>query len=157
MPISEGISGPHLSAAFLCEKVLVERDNVQSFIRVVERFTVPKVTVPPGIQFPPGAISPAVIQFNIVIVLKAGDLHIGKYALKIVLIKPDGSESSSNDIDAFFSGSDENGVALISPIAIPTPEEGLHWFDVYFEGRLITRIPLRVLYQQVQMSPFQPM
>jgi len=156
MSNKEGISGPHLSAAFLCEKVLREGDNVLSFIRVVERFTVPKFSLPPGVQLPPGAV-PAVIQFNLVVVLKSGDLGGGKFGMRVALMKPDGSQASSQPMDLFFNGADDNGVAVVSPVTIPTPEEGLHWFDVYFEERLITRIPLRVLYQQVQMNPFAQM
>lgn len=30
--------GPYLAAAFLCEKVLIEQDGVQSAIRIVDRF-----------------------------------------------------------------------------------------------------------------------
>lgn len=155
MANKEGISGPHLAAAFLCEKVLKEGDGVASFIRVVERFTVPKFSLPPGVQLPPGAT--AAIQFNLVVILKSGDLGGGKFGMRIALMKPDGSQSSSQPVDIFFNGADDNGVAVVSPITIPTPEEGLHWFDVYFEERLITRIPLRVLYQQMQMNPFPQM
>jgi len=155
MSLPEGISGPHLASAFLCEKVLNERDGVLSFIRVVERFMVPKFSLPPGFQLPPGTI-PNAIQFQLVVTLKAGSIGGGKYKMRISLMKPDGTEASSNAVEVFFNGSDENGVNVIAPINIPSPEEGLHWFDVYFEERLITRIPLRVLYQQVQMNPFQP-
>ena len=31
--------GPYLSAAFFCEKVLVEQDGVKSAIRIVDRVT----------------------------------------------------------------------------------------------------------------------
>jgi hypothetical protein len=156
MPTREGLSGPHISAAFLCEKVLKEQDGVPSFIRVVERFTVPKFSLPPGVQLPPG-MPPPIVQFHLVVMLKAGDLGGGKFAMRLALMKPDGSQASSQSVDVFFNGGDENGVAAILPIAIPSPEEGLHWFDVYFEERLLTRIPMRVLFQQIQMSPFAPM
>lgn len=28
-------------------------------------------------------------------------------------------------------------------------EEGLYWFDIYMAEELVTRMPLRVLYQQI--------
>jgi len=87
--------------------------------------------------------------------LKAGSIGMGKYNMRITLLKPDGEEMPSQPISVFFNGGDENGVAVISPIAITKPEEGLHWFDVYFEDRIITRIPLRVLYTPVPISPVQ--
>jgi hypothetical protein len=89
------------------------------------------------------------IQFTIVVVLKAGDLPVGKYNLKITLVKPNGEETQSQEAQAFFSASGESGIAVISPVVIPAPDEGLHWFDVYFEEKQITRIPVRVLYQEV--------
>jgi len=85
------------------------------------------------------------------VMLKAGDLGAGKYKMKITLNKPDGSEVPGQSLEVFFNGSDENGIAIISPMIIPNPDEGLHWFDVYFEDSRLTRIPMRVLYQQMQL------
>lgn len=146
---NDGISGPHLSAAFLCEKVLTERDSVQSFVRVVDRFTVAKL--PPGAQVPPGMPYP-MIQTNLVVILKAGDLASSQYRINITLTKPDGSELPSQDTEAFFQGSGENGVSLVAPILIPNPDEGLHWFNIHFEDQLLTRVPMRVLYQRIQLA-----
>jgi hypothetical protein len=143
------VSGPHISAAFLCEKILTERDNVPSFIRVAERFNA-NIT-PPGVQLPLGLSAlPRIIQFAVVVMLKAGDLPIGRYKMRIDLLKPNGERLISQDFSVFFNGSDDNGVSVVSPMAIPDPEEGLHWFDVFFENERITRIPLRVVYQTIQ-------
>jgi hypothetical protein len=76
----------------------------------------------------------------------------GNYAMRIGGNKPDGEPAGSTEFKVFFNGSDDNGVAVISPMTIPNPEEGLHWFDVYFEGQLMTRVPMRVLHQQIQMG-----
>jgi hypothetical protein len=101
-------------------------------------------------------IPPKAIQSTLVVLLKAGDLGSGSFRMRIALIRPDGEELQSNEFSVFFNGGDENGVAVISPIAIPDPDEGLHWFDVYFEGVRLTRIPLRVLYQLVALMPPPP-
>ncbi|MGA8907747.1 MAG: hypothetical protein WB524_09025 [Acidobacteriaceae bacterium] len=154
----EGISGPHLTAAFLCEKILTERDGVASFIRIVDRFTIPVMPqLPPGVELPPGVQLPApTIQFNLVIMLKSGDLGASKHTMKVTLVRPDGIEMPSQAFSVFFNGSDDNGVAVISPMALPKPEEGLYWFDVYFETHLITRVPMRVFYQEMQMMQGPP-
>ncbi|PWU01394.1 MAG: hypothetical protein C5B51_23050 [Terriglobia bacterium] len=149
MSIEPGFSGPHLACAFLCEKVLLERDNVPTFVRVVDRFTVPVFqNLPPGVQVPQ-----PVIQLNLVVMLKAGTLGAGKYKIKIIIQKPDGNRSPENILEAFFSGSDDNGVMAVAPLVFPSPLEGLHWIDVYFEQSLITRIPMRVLFQSTPL-PF---
>jgi hypothetical protein len=84
--------------------------------------------------------------------LKAGDVQTGMYAMRVSMIKPNHDEVRMPDFSVFFNGPDENGVAVISPLNIPNPDEGLHWFDVYFLERLITRIPMRVIYQQIQLQ-----
>jgi len=156
MAIESGLSGPHLQGAFLCEKVLHERDGVPTFVRIIERFTVlvpPKlpagVQLPPGIQFP----SPS-IQFFLVVMVKAGSLPGGSYNMTVKMNMPSGSSLPDNKFQVFFNGSDDNGIAIISPVVMPNPDAGLYWFDVYFEESLMTRIPMRVLHQQMQQVPF---
>lgn len=154
MPLAEGISGPHVSAAFLCEKVLNEKDNVPSFIRVAERYTVffvPEGTpLPPGFQPPPKAI-----QFMLVVMIKSGDLGIGRFNMRIALLRPNGEEIQSQVFPVFFNGGEDNGVAIVAPMGLPNPDEGLHWFEVYFEESRLTRIPLRVMYQPLPLMPGQ--
>jgi hypothetical protein len=148
----DGFSGPHLNAAFLCERVLQERDNVPSFIRVAERFfiPVPMGKLPHGIQVPP-----PILQTNLIISLKAGSLGTGKYKLRVKINKPDGSVLQDIPHSIFFNGSDDNGVLHGVPIVLVSPEEGLYWIDVYFEDSLMTRTPLRVLHQQIQLPAMQ--
>ena len=55
--------GPYLSAAFLCEKVLEEKDGVKSAIRIIDRVT--RTAVGPN---PPMEMEP--FQYNIVLLLK---------------------------------------------------------------------------------------
>lgn len=152
MANEKGLSGPHLAAAFLCERILQEKDGVQSFIRIVDRFTVPVLPpLPEGIQLPPGLMVNPSIQCNLIVIFKAGTLSGGKYHLSVQLNKPDGTALPKNGVDVFLQGDNDNGVSAAFPIMLPQPEEGLYWFDVYFEEALITRVPLRVLRQQMQV------
>jgi hypothetical protein len=151
MAIEPGLSGPHLSAAFLCEKVLHERDGVASFIRVVDRFTVavpPKL--PENVILPPGMFPPPIVQFFLAVSIKSGTLTTGQYQMTIKLSKDGAIKLPDNELKVFLNGSDDNGVLVILPVNLPNPEEGLYWFDIYFETGLITRVPLRILYQQMQ-------
>ncbi len=110
-----GISGPHLNAAFLCERVLIERDGVPSFIRVAERFFVPVPTgnLPPGMQ-----MQPPVLQTTLVVSLKAGTLGTGKYKVRVKLNKPDGTEGQDSAQSVFLNGSDDNGILQGFPIVL---------------------------------------
>lgn len=150
---NESIHGPHLAAAFFCERILQERDGVPSFIRVVERFTIPMpdpAKLPAGMQFPA-----PVLQVTLVVSIKAGTIGAGKYNLRVRLNKPDGAEMQDTAHPIFMNGSDDNGFLFFTPMVLVAPEEGLYWFDVYFETALLTRIPLRVIHQQIAL-PFQP-
>jgi hypothetical protein len=154
MSVETGISGPHISAAFLVEKVLLEKDGAPSFIRVVERFTVPMFQPPPG-GFPPGIQIPQpILQVTLVVMLKAGGIGGGKYGIQIKGNSPTGKPMPENRQSVFLNGSDDNGVMLAMPIMLMAPEEGLYWFDVCFEEMLLTRVPLRVLYQQAVAVQF---
>jgi hypothetical protein len=149
MEAREGMAGPYVAAAFVCERVLTERDGVPSFIRVAERFNIAQL--PPHITLPEGMPQPQkIVQFSLVIIIKSGDLGGGKFNLSLSMTKPNGETSPSQDVPVFFNGGDDNGAMFVSPMAIPNPEEGLHWFDVNFEGGRITRIPFRVMYQSIQ-------
>jgi hypothetical protein len=154
MANESNFGGPYVTAALLCEKVLVERDNVATFVRVVDRFAVPKFAgpIPPGVQLPQQTI-----QATLVILLKSGDLGAGSHKVGIRLQKPDLTYAPENSLAMFFQGGDDNGAIIAMPIMLAAPEEGLYWFDVLFEGSLLTRVPLRVLHQpailQVQMQP----
>ena len=47
-----------------------------------------------------------------------------------------------------FEGEDR-GANLILPTDFEVDEEGLYWFDILVDDRLMTRIPMRVLYQPI--------
>lgn len=42
---------------------------------------------------------------------------------------------------------EDRGVNQILNLSFGVDEEGLYWFDVLVDGALMTRIPMRVLYQ----------
>lgn len=137
-------SGPHLAAAFLCEKVLQEKDNVLTFVRVVDRFFPPR----------PTPQMPASIQTVLVVSLKAGDMGSGKAKVTIRPRRPDEGLMGELHNEVFFEGGKDHGVNIVTPMFLVVDEEGLYWIDVLFEDKLITRVPMRVLFQTIpQMIP----
>jgi hypothetical protein len=138
-----GFSGPYVTAAFLCEKLLIEAGSVPSFIRVVDRFTLPKFSeeLPPGFPVP-------TINATLVVLLRSADIGQGKHTVTIRLQKPDFTYLPEQKHPVFFQGGDDNGAMLHLPIGLAMPDEGLFWFDVVFDDvSLLTRIPMRVLHQ----------
>ena len=51
---------------------------------------------------------------------------------------------------------ENKGVVLGSKIDIPYRFEGLYWFRIEFDGRIITRIPLEVRYARMVTGPTTP-
>src|SRR5437016_4523830 len=123
---ADDLSGPHLMAAFLCEKVLREPDGVFSFIRVVDRFIRPKPSaLPTGAQVLP-------IQVMLVASFKVGGIGTGSYRVKIRGHRPNPTApllmEAENEL--FTDGGPDQGLALIAPIVMNLDEEGLYWIDV---------------------------
>ena len=139
MPEQENVFRAYLQMALFCEKVLKEADNVLSVIRIVDRFTVPGVTP----EMPPQPLA-----FMIVISFKSGFMR-GKQVIAIRPKSPTGDDLPAMEFPVLFEGDDDRGLAMAFPIQWVPPEEGLYWWDVYLNQELVTRMPLRVVYQRM--------
>jgi|SRR5271157_2688105 len=142
----DSVSGPFVSVACICQTPLQEANGQLSIIRIMDRIQVAGVT--PTMQ--PQSLQHLVL----VVILRSGTLGENQ-KIRIVPVKPDGTNLPENEVTVLFEGNDR-GPALIMPVALVATEAGLYWFDVYWESQLLTRIPLRVQYQRMQALPFQP-
>jgi len=129
---------PYLAMAIFCEKVLREADNVLSVIRVIDRFNVAGATP---------EMSPTALQFTVLISFKAGFLR-GKQMLAIRPKSPNKEDLPQMSFPMLFEGDDDRGSALMAQMNFIATQEGLYWFDVHLNEELVTRMPLRVTYQQ---------
>ena len=148
MPEVDELSGPYLSATFLCDRVLQEGNGVLSFIRIVDRFVRPR---------PTEQIPPQPIQVNLAIIFKGGGLPPGNYLVKIRVFKPSTSSPAvemGNDV--FFDGGQDRGMNIVIPFMLLAEEDGLYWIEILFAERLFTRIPFRVILAAAQAIPVRP-
>ena len=136
MPIQ---GGPYLAAAFLCEKALREVDGVNSFIRIVDRWTV---------TGPSEAMPTTAIQATLVVIFKSG-IHRGNGQLTITPTSPSDVRMQSLTLPVLFEGDEDRGIAVIIPMAFPVQEPGLYWFNISLDGQSFSEIPLRVVYHRV--------
>lgn len=137
--------GPHLQMAVLCERALQEKDGVLSVIRVVDR-TIVTVTAPNA----PEQMPPFNHSMTLVISFKAGAAR-GRQTLKIVPEDPAGQSLKAIELPVLFEGEDK-GVNQTIQYTFTVNTEGLYWFDVFLDSRLVTRMPLRVVYNRIQTS-----
>lgn len=141
---------PYVQVAAICQSPLQEANGFLSIIRLMDRVPIHGITD----EMQPQPLN----QLFMVIVLKSGEMK-GKFKVKISTETPSRKVLPGPELSVFFEG-DERGVAAILPVGIIAEEEGLYWFDVKLEEDLLTRIPLRLMYQKLQPGapgiPFQP-
>lgn len=133
---------PWVQVAAICHTALLENTGQMSVIRITDRIAVAGVT--PQMQAQP-------IQLTMAISIKSGEMH-GQYNIRIRVTSPQGQETMGQEIMFLFEGGDR-GVQSVIPIAMVITETGTYWFDVLLEEEVLTRVPLTVLYQRMQLPP----
>lgn len=133
---------PYLAIAALCEHALEETDNVLSGIRFVDSVVISGVGAESPTQFPP-----LILTVWAIIAFKAGPAR-GKRTIRLVVNDARGGrkEIIQPQIATFDGG--EKGVNIRAQLRVMAMEEGLHWIDVLVDDEVITRMPLRVTYEQ---------
>lgn len=136
--------GPYLQAAFVCEKVLQERDGVMSAIRIIDTHS--RVAVGG-----PVVMEPFDYPMCLLIAFKSGEA-LGTYQISITPIRPDTNEKlPPMSMNVNFEAPAYRGVGIAAQLAMRFEVPGVWYFDVELEGegrpkRRVTRIPFRVIY-----------
>ena len=138
------LDGPYVQVGVICTTPLLEQGGALSVIRIQDRVQLAGVT---------DTMQPQPLNsLFMVLALKSGGTT-GKFNLTITPISPGGKEIPGfPSFPVLFEGM-ERGNVIAFPLPLVAAEEGLYWFEVKLEGALITKIPLRVMYQKIQMPP----
>ncbi len=132
-------SFPLVTAALICERVLVEKDEVVSAIRVFDRVLY---------QVPPAPAKPAVACVFFV-ALKLGDARQDTYEVRVIIRSPTGREvepTKEVPMKVQFPTKDPDaGVNLHIGLALSPSEEGLYWIELLIDGQSRARTPLRLI------------
>lgn len=142
--IKEDREGPFLGIAVFCEMVLNEKDNVQSVIRIIDRYTIKAAPNSPAIM------PPTPIPLRALIMLKAGAAK-GKHTVTLQPRTPSGGLLPKAGLPVLFEGEDR-GVSLDLRMGFEASEEGLYWFDVFLNEKRMTSIPFRILYERATLG-----
>jgi len=138
-------SGPYLVAALLCEKVLQEKDETISIIRMIDRITLSVNALGSSETIPS-----TTLNLNALISLKSGSAR-GRGIVKLRVETPSGLKLPDQLLPVLFEG-DDRGVNLIVAFNMVIDQEGVYWFNVLLDERFLTRVPLRILYQRIGQS-----
>lgn len=132
-------SGPYLTMAVLCERVLQEQDGVLSAIRIIDRIT--QSAEGPGA---PDEMPPFPIQLTALLSFKSGEAR-GRRKVTLRPEDPSGHQLKGAEMPLLFEGEDR-GMNVILQIGLVAEYEGLYWIDVLLDQERVTRMPLRVIY-----------
>lgn len=135
---------PFVVAAFFCENLIEDKDNVLTAIRIIDTYY---LTLPTNLPDLPPDVKPA-IEVTGLISLKSGDV-VGPYKLDLMMRRPTKGEkpvrlSPEGGWPVVFNGG-EHGVNLKMKFPLGVKTFGLYWFDVMWENELLTSIPLNLI------------
>ena len=131
-----------LVSAFLCEKVLNEKDGVLTYVRVVDLFTVPMV---------PQSDRARMLVWLAVIV-KSGNAK-GKYVLSLRMITPTGEAKPLGDETPIALNGGEHGISANVMLALDVKTDGLFGIDVLIDGEVLNHVPFRVKLVPLPQGP----
>ena len=142
--MTEDADGPFIQVAAICERVITEPDGAVTAVRIIDRIYF--IAGPDGNPLNPTQ------PVWFLITLKAGAAR-GNFKVQLVRERPSGERDQVFETPVLLEGEDR-GANLVIQTAFMPEQQGLHWFDVIFEGHRITRMPLRAVFQQMpQGSP----
>jgi hypothetical protein len=130
---------PFVQAACVCEKVLIEPDNVASLIRIVDTYT---LRLPDETPVLPGVLG---LDLSAFVSLKSGDV-VGQFEIGLQLTDPEGSKQPIRKWPVILNGG-EHGANLRLNFVLANPKHGLYWFDVLWNDEALTRIPFRIKFE----------
>jgi hypothetical protein len=142
-------TGPFLKAAAICSDVIEGKDGVLSLIRVIDRLTVSTHTSSGEVQVPV-----ARYPVKIVLMFVSGRAR-GTYDVAVKIEQPDGATKECWSGGIFLEGEDR-GANIIIAADVEFPTQGLYWFDLYFDGAGLTRMPFRVIHQRAGAGRASP-
>jgi hypothetical protein len=136
-------TGPWVTYAAFCERVLQEADGAVTLVRVVNRIVRVEPLTPPE---QPVVALPTVLA--LAISLKAGSA-LGTCRVTLQTVSPSGIRAPEQAFDVLFESEDRGVNLILWPILINTEPAGLTWVDLRADGELLSRVPLRVVVQRI--------
>ena len=141
VPKSHIPGGPHVVAALLCERVLQEKDGVNSLIRVVDRFVI-EARGPGAPEYMPESN----LNFAFYVAVKAGEAR-HSVQVRLTVTGPDGIEKTEPIFDrTLLLEGPTRGQNVVANIATRIKDQGPYWINVYLGDRMTTRTPFDVVY-----------
>ncbi len=131
--------GPYVQVAAFCDQTIEDKQGSLSLIRLIDTLT----HAERGPEAP-REMPPVPYKLTLVVCVKAGRAR-GRGEVRVVPEMPSGEMKDPLLLTVHLEG-DDRGQNLIFNINMTFTLEGLHWFNVYYDDALLTRVPFRVRY-----------
>jgi hypothetical protein len=138
--------GPWVQLACFCEKVIQDKEDVLTLVRVIDQINIQRIEPDPPKEMPPAAY-----PLFLVVALKPGSAR-GRSQIRLGFESPSGISSAGPEQAVLFEA-EHRGVNLVWQLQMQLEQEGVQWVSVWCDDQLLTRMPLRVLYQPTKLPP----
>ncbi len=133
-------NGPYLTTVALCQAVHKDAGGILSLVRLFGNIDA-REPHPDD----PSRMHAIATKLTLVVGLTAGTAR-GRGTVTLRIEMPSGLRLPDMSFPVHFHAP-ELGETLEFPIDFEMDQEGVYWFDVLYEGSLLTRVPLRVRYR----------
>ena len=144
------LGGPFLAAAFFCETTMEDKqDGAISAIRMVDQLTLNLApSTPPEV---PSKKTKLPVYIAGLLSFKTGDAP-GDHVLSVVVHSPSGKSQEFLKQTLPFSKPPHGGANLRLNNVIHVYKGGLFWFDIFLDGKRMTRMPLQITIQRAEVE-----
>ncbi len=132
---------PSVALACLCEKVLQEKDDVMTLVRVVDSFTITSESLPEGLD--------RGVELTAVVGVKSVDFS-GQGNMTLVLLYPSGRNRELEGSWPFVLEGGAHGGNLVARLRLGASELGLYHLVVRWNGEPLVNIPFMLKAQGEQ-------
>jgi hypothetical protein len=118
---------PYLQAVLLCEHVIEEKDGVISAYRICDGLI--------GLKKEP------ITRSLTALIVVRSDGGEGTVPVALEMETPSGDTVHRASMDALARGQN-----VVMNMQLVFKESGIHWFNIYLDNKLATRVPLKVMF-----------
>lgn len=135
---------PHLRVGALCEKVIEDKENILSLICLIDRL----VLTAQGIGVPE-EMPPTVARLSAVMSWVGG---LGNHEAKVRIHGgPEDTTIAETPTLPFLLDALDRVHNIIVNLTLELKQQGLYWVEFLLNGKVKSRIPLRIVYHRIEM------
>ena len=139
-----GAIEPNLKLGVICGQALIEKDNVLSLIRIVDKFT---LTITG--REPPNQLPKSIVVMTIVMTWIGG---LGSHEAAFNIVSPGGETQNSPKTWSFNLDSLNQGHNIIAKVPIKINKAGVYWIEFILNDKVESRMPFQVVYDRQRMQ-----